>query len=256
MKRELFGYRGGYCQKRIVLVFCVAFTVLILQPVHRVKSQETPTSTSTATATPTPKPVVRLVSVVPAPVREGERITVTVRISPVGEAGSKIEGGILVFDTWNDAQDGTGVDELIAFVFRGNTETRSMSHVVHDDKALTPGRMIRIEINRLFPGYQVNEANEQSWKMTVQVTDNESTEDLPSPTATPTPTATQTSVEPPPATPTRTPRPAPTRTRRPTATPTATPTPTPTQTATAISPTAPAWQRGRTPSRWRPASPG
>ena len=220
MKRQLFCYRGGYCHKRIALAFCLAFTILIFQPAHRVMSQATATPTSTPTATPTPKPVVRLVSVVPAPVREGERLTVAVRIDPPGQAGSKIEGGILVFDTWNDAQDGTNVDSLIAFVFRDSTETRSIGYRVHDDNALTPNRKVRIEINRVFDGYRVIESSESSWRTTVDVIDND--------TADPPP--------PPPPPPTRTPRPPPTRTPRPTETPTATPTPT--QTATPIPPTA------------------
>ena len=118
---QLLSFRRCSYDKRIILAFCVAFTALIFQPAHHVEGQEPPT------ATPTPKPVVSLVSVEPSLVGEDERLTVTVRIDPPGQADSRIEGGILVFDSWNDAQDGTRVDELIAFVFRGNTETRSMA---------------------------------------------------------------------------------------------------------------------------------
>ena len=161
---QLLSFRRCSYDKRIILAFCVAFTALIFPPGHQVAGQETPTS----------KPVVSLVSVAPSPmVREGERLRITVAIAPKGKAGSKIEGGILVFDSWNDAQDGPIVDELIAFVFRGNTETRSMSYLVHDDKALTTDRTIRIEINRLFPDYRVDEEDEPSWKTTVNVIDND-----------------------------------------------------------------------------------
>ena len=164
MTLQLLGFWRGSYYKRIILAFCVAFTALIFPPGHQVAGQETPTS----------KPVVSLVSVAPSPmVREGERLRITVAIAPKGKAGSKIEGGVLVFDSWNDAQNGLIVDELIAFVFRGDVETRDMSYRVPDDKALTADRTIRVEINRLFPDYQVDEEDEQSWKTTVNVIDND-----------------------------------------------------------------------------------
>ena len=161
---QLLSFRRCSYDKRIILAFCVAFTALIFPPGHQVAGQETPTS----------KPVVSLVSVAPSPmVREGERLRITVAIAPKGKAGSKIEGGVLVFDSWNDAQNGLIVDELIAFVFRGDVETRDMSYRVPDDKALTADRTIRVEINRLFPDYQVDEEDEDSWKTTVNVIDND-----------------------------------------------------------------------------------
>ena len=156
MRLQLLIIRSRFHYKQIILAFYVTFIILTFQLAPQVDAQETPTPTSTPTATPTPKPVVRLVSVALSPVREGERLRVTVRIAPPGQAGSRIEGGILVFDSWNDAQDGPIADELIAFVFRGDVETRSMGYTAFDDTALTPDRTIRIEINRLFPDYQVD----------------------------------------------------------------------------------------------------
>ena len=178
---QLLSFRRSPYDKRILVAFCVAISVLILQPAHLVRGQETPTPTSTPTATPTPKPVVSLVSVLPAPVREGEQLTVTVAISTPMAAGSeKIDGGILVFDSWNDEQEGSNVDHLIAFVFRDPREApgfdpaqRTMGYSVHDDSALTPGRTVRIEINRVFDGYQVDEEDEDSWKATIDVIDND-----------------------------------------------------------------------------------
>ena len=48
-----------------------------------------------------------------------------------------------------------------------------MSYLVHDDKALTRDRMVRVEINRVFPDYQVDEDDEDSWMTTIDVIDND-----------------------------------------------------------------------------------
>ena len=152
----------------LLLVFCAAFAaftlLVIFRPVGEVEGQS--------------KPTVKIVSVSPSPVREGGRIEVVVSISPLvtddyyeaecynrREMTPCVEGGILVFDTYNDSPDNMSVDELIAFVFRKTQVTRTMSHAVAVDCVATSGRTIRIEINNLFDGYTVGSPS----KLTITV---------------------------------------------------------------------------------------
>ena len=66
-----------------------------------------------------------------------------------------IEGGIFVYETFNDSEEGVLVEELIAFVFRGGHKTRNMSHTVVTDCSTNLGRTITIEVNPVFDGYRV-----------------------------------------------------------------------------------------------------
>ena len=65
-----------------------------------------------------------------------------------------IEGGIIIQDTYNDHLRDDGpilADELIKFVFRDGEDEKSISYVrVAKDDCITPGRTIRIRINRAF----------------------------------------------------------------------------------------------------------
>ena len=149
----------------LLLVFCAAFAAftlfVIFRPVGEVEGQS--------------KPTVKIVSVSPSPVREGGRIEVVVSISPLvtddyyeaecynrREMKPCVEGGIRVFDTYNDSPDNMSVDELIAFVFRKTQVTRTMSHAVAVDCVPTSGRTIRIEINNVFDGYTVGSPSERT----------------------------------------------------------------------------------------------
>ena len=71
-----------------------------------------------------------------------------------------IEGGIIVFDSHNDAEKGTFADALIAFKFRGNEKLKSPTYRVPDDGCKTAGRTIRIALNGAFDsatyGYTIN----------------------------------------------------------------------------------------------------
>ena len=66
-----------------------------------------------------------------------------------------IEGGIFVYETFNDSEEGVLVEELIAFVFRGGHKTRNISHTVVTDCSTNLGRTITIEVNPVFDGYRV-----------------------------------------------------------------------------------------------------
>ena len=98
----------------------------------------------------------------PSSINEGEALNITVKIDlplhpsptpePRGEARCYmergeicIEGGIFVYETFNDSEEGVLVEELIAFVFRGGHKTRNMSHTVVTDCSTNLGRTITIE---------------------------------------------------------------------------------------------------------------
>ena len=66
--QALLSFRKVLDFKRTILTLCVLLVVLTFQPWGRVEGQELP--------------VVSLVSVGPSPVREGDRLSVTVRIAP------------------------------------------------------------------------------------------------------------------------------------------------------------------------------
>ena len=202
--------------------------VLTFQPWGRVEGQELP--------------VVSLERVDPSPVREGERLTVTVRIAPPLPADAteetRVRGGILVYDS----SKSDFADALIAFVFRAGAETRDLTYRVDDDGVITTDRTIRVAVNWVFDSYQVGGPSE----IVVPVLDTSATGSpplpppplpqaptpTPTPTPTPVPTPTPTSTPVPTPTPTSTPVPTPTPTSTPVPTPTPTPTPVPTPTPT------------------------
>ncbi len=93
-------------------------------------------------------PVASLVSVSPSSVREGSRLRVVVRLTPMSGSEEKpIRGGVKVFDSWN----GPRVDELVAWAFRGGTETREVTSLVCYDGETTANRNIRIVLH---PGWE------------------------------------------------------------------------------------------------------
>ena len=118
-------------------------------------------------------------SVSPDPVAEGKQIEVVVRLNRAltasDESGADddekarsyiysggqrttetpcIEGGTVVFDTYDDAMDGIFTDHLIAFKFRkrdmDNSLTKRLTHTVADDQCITPGRTVNIKIDGAF----------------------------------------------------------------------------------------------------------
>ena len=129
---------------------------------------------------------VSIKSVTPEYGEEGRSITVTLGINrPLtqdeqycyagrtadGSTGEVcIEGGISVWDTYNDhlGEDGaTTSDEMIKFVFRNNEVEKRLRISVANDECITPGRTIRIAINWAFEdregervyGYTINTDN-------------------------------------------------------------------------------------------------
>ena len=268
--RFLSGGNGPTIQGLLVAALVVAIVVpalyLALQPGSAAEGQGG-------------LPVVSLdLSFTPSPVDEGERFEVKVKLDrPLGDATSDdnnraicygsggatetpcIEGGIIVWDSYNDHDEGQFADSLIAFKFRPGHQERILGASVDNDGCKTTSRTIRVAINRAFDsgtyGYTISGS-----EIRVSVTGkNDSDEglcpgdDSGGDPATNTPTPTHTPASPPdPATntptptPTATPTPTPTQTPTPTHTPTSppppppppdpatnTPTPTPTSTPTA-----------------------
>ena len=151
---------GFNLRSLLLVVFCVAIAAfafnLVAQPVDRAvgQTEECPQPDNDDPSLPD----VCLESVVPDQVQEGKKIQVIVRIDeplpPNTPESDRLKGGIFVFDSYNDAEnDVAGVelsDELIAFVFRANMTTRSMTYRVPGDCVTTSGRVIRIAINWFF----------------------------------------------------------------------------------------------------------
>ena len=151
---------GFNLRSLLLVVFCVALAAfafnLVVQPVDRVVGQ---TEECPPPANDDPDlPDVCLESVLPDQVQEGTNLRTVVRIDeplpPNTPESDRLKGGIFVFDSYNDAEnDVAGVelsDELIAFVFRANMTTRSMTYRVPGDCVTTSGRVIRIAINWFF----------------------------------------------------------------------------------------------------------
>ena len=149
---------------RLLITTTVPFVVLVT---YLVLTEVTADRDASAQSLPT----VRLESVSPSPVREGTRITVTVRISDPLPATSTVEirGGIRVFDTWNDTEEDRRADELIAWVFTGGHETDTVTHVLRDDGVATTGRTVCIDLH---PGWDDHDLTFPS-AMTVDVYDKD-----------------------------------------------------------------------------------
>ena len=157
----------------LIIAFTVAVLSVLLQPSGAVESQDEEDN----------KPLVSLDGGLPNSVDEGEWLTVTVKIDPVMESGKLdgdpkcretrgqdcIDGGIAVYDTYNDDEEGSFADQLIAFVFRDGLQTRTMGHVVVSDCQTNPGRTVRIAVNPVFNGYRVGSPSEK----TIRVNDVE-----------------------------------------------------------------------------------
>ena len=177
----------------LATLFLLAVAALSVQTDHRLAGQSLP--------------VIRIVSVQPSPVEEGQSLRITLGIdTPLAPGTDRLIGGTRV---WDSAK-GSFVDTLIAFAFYPGESTDAQTYsvsVLDDDGEVAVGRTIRIDINPLFDEYTVGSPSEAS----VSVRDRDDT-GSPSPAATPTPT----------------PIPTPTPTPEPTATPTPGPEPTPT----------------------------
>ncbi len=124
----------------------------------------------------TDRPTVRIKSVTPEYGEEGTDLRVTLALSRQLTADEKycysggsgsyddrrknevcIEGGIAMFDTYNDHlfADGEVItnDGQHAFVFRGTEVEKRITVPVEDDECITPGRTIRIGIYRPYQDY-------------------------------------------------------------------------------------------------------
>ena len=140
-------------------------------------------------------PEVSIYAVMPEVGEEGRSVTVTLKLSrPLrtdekycypgresdGNDGSIcIEGGIIVWDTYNDhlREDGaTTSDELVKFVFRGGEVEKRLTVRIADDECITPGRTVRIAINWAFRsdtyGYTIDDT-----QVTVPVNGNDESDD-------------------------------------------------------------------------------
>ena len=114
-------------------------------------------------------PEVSIYAVMPEVGEEGRSVTVTLKLSRPLRADEKfcfpgreadgndgsvcIEGGIIVWDTYNDhlREDGaTTSDELVKFVFRGSEVEKRLTVRIADDECITPERTVRIAINWAF----------------------------------------------------------------------------------------------------------
>ena len=140
-------------------------------------------------------PEVSIYAVMPEVGEEGRSVTVTLKLSrPLrtdekycypgresdGNDGSIcIEGGIIVWDTYNDhlKEDGARTsDELIKFVFRGIEVEKRLTVRIADDECITPERTVRIAINWAFRsdtyGYTIDDT-----QVTVPVNGNDESDD-------------------------------------------------------------------------------
>ena len=140
-------------------------------------------------------PEVSIYAVMPEVGEEGRSVTVTLKLSrPLrtdekfcfpgresdGNDGSIcIEGGIIVWDTYNDhlKEDGARTsDELIKFVFRGIEVEKRLTVRIAEDECITPERTVRIAINWAFRsetyGYTIYDT-----QVTVPVNGNDKSDD-------------------------------------------------------------------------------
>ena len=140
-------------------------------------------------------PEVSIYAVMPEVGEEGRSVTVTLKLSrPLrtdekycypgresdGNDGSIcIEGGIIVWDTYNDhlKEDGARTsDELIKFVFRGIEVEKRLTVRIAEDECITPERTVRIAINWAFRsdtyGYTIDDT-----QVTVPVNGNDESDD-------------------------------------------------------------------------------
>ena len=60
-----------------------------------------------------------------------------------------VEGGIVVFDSYDDEPNGDLADQLIAFIFFGGREDDRL-FILIDDECITPTRTIRVRLNPAF----------------------------------------------------------------------------------------------------------
>ena len=131
-------------------------------------------------------PEVSIYAVMPEVGEEARSITVTLKLSRPLRADEKfcyparssapphdevcIQGGIIVWDTYDDhlyEEGGSKYDnglipsnERVKFVFRGTEVEKRLSVSVYDDECITPERTIRVAINQAFDsetyGYTIN----------------------------------------------------------------------------------------------------
>ena len=147
----------GLLVAALVVAIAVPALYLALQPGSAVEGQEKK-----------PPPQVSLGGTSPSgSVEEDSRISVTVILSRAltekddkdrarcyGAGGTTetpcIEGGIIVWDSYNDHEEGELADELIAFKFRPGQQERILGVSVDNDGCKTTSRTIRVAINRAF----------------------------------------------------------------------------------------------------------
>ena len=159
-------------------------------------------SPGTAHASHSGLPEVSIKAVMPEVGEEGRKVTVTLKLSrPLTDdeewcypgtnssqtpnPGACIEGGIIVWDTYDDHLydvDGPRYDsgfvpsnELVKFVFRGAEVEKRLGVRIAKDYCITPGRTVRIAINESFDetdtyGYTIN-----SREFTVPVSGDDTT---------------------------------------------------------------------------------
>ncbi len=148
------------------------------------------------------RPVVSIENITPELGEEGNILRVTLKLSrpltadekfcytgSVAE-GSKdevcIEGGIIVWDTYDDHRlDPTTSTTMVKFVFRGTETEKRVQVSIPDDECVTPGRTIRIAVNGHFradeygytiePTDQHNHDDYDAGKHTIRINGNDMT---------------------------------------------------------------------------------
>ena len=157
-------------------------------------------SPGTAHASHSGLPEVSIKAVMPEVGEEGRSVTVTLKLSrPLTDdeewcypgtsssqtpnPGACIEGGIIVWDTYDDHLydvDGPRYDsgfvpsnELVKFVFRGAEVEKRLGVRIANDECITPGRTVRIAINESFDdsdtyGYSIDRSEK-----TVRISGND-----------------------------------------------------------------------------------
>ena len=144
-------------------------------------------------------PEVSITSITPEIGEEGGRLRVTLQLSRPLTADEKycytgsvsdgnngevcIEGGILVWDNYDDhlQTENTGdVDNLTAFVFRGGETEQRKTVAIANDQCITPDREIRVAINWAFDnsddyGYTIASDSGKESQRTVRVHGNDVT---------------------------------------------------------------------------------
>ena len=149
------GRKGLDPQAFFFAVFVIALTVaaisLLLQPGNQVEGRPLPQDNGLPEVSLKPQ------SHTTPEVKEGETLRIKVEVQGSLTAhecrdgyDKCIEGGILVYDSYNDSAEGRFADSLIAFLIHQDKQDSELSYSVCDDGIEDDDRKIEVSINSAF----------------------------------------------------------------------------------------------------------